>query len=154
MCNFTKNYIIYTSCIDPDAHFVLSSVEGSRKQSSGTGPHQRYILLPGYCPHCYLGEGILDKPHNDCSHQTNPKTSAEVEEEGRQVTVDHRFTQASRVSSSRNSTPELSTALTIGSACPNATSENPSLELQHSVVAVAHAKDLCVSMMPTFVPVW
>ncbi|ORY56708.1 uncharacterized protein BCR38DRAFT_414454 [Pseudomassariella vexata] len=31
MCDFTKNYYIYTSCQDPGAHFFRTSVDGSRK---------------------------------------------------------------------------------------------------------------------------
>lgn len=52
MCDFTKNYYIYTSCIDPGTHFFRTSVDGSRKHSCPKGPHERYIVLPGECPLC------------------------------------------------------------------------------------------------------
>ncbi len=52
MCNFTKNYYIYTSCLDPGAHYFGTSVDGSRKHACPKGPHERYIVLPGQCPLC------------------------------------------------------------------------------------------------------
>lgn len=55
MCDFTKNYYIYTSCVDPGAHFFRTSVDGSSKRSCPKGPHERYIMLPGQCPLCYGG---------------------------------------------------------------------------------------------------
>jgi hypothetical protein len=55
MCDFTKNYYIYTSCVDPGAHFFRTSVDGSRKRSCPNGPHERYIMLPGECPICHGG---------------------------------------------------------------------------------------------------
>jgi len=53
MCDFTKNYYIYTSCVDPGVHFFRTSVDGSRKRSCPKGPHERYIMLPGQCALCY-----------------------------------------------------------------------------------------------------
>ncbi|KAI7921303.1 hypothetical protein M0657_004042 [Pyricularia oryzae] len=50
MCDFTKNYYIYTSCLDPGAHFFRTSVDGSHKHACPKGPHERYIMLPGHCP--------------------------------------------------------------------------------------------------------
>lgn len=52
MCDFTKNYYIYTSCADPGAHFFRTSTDGDRKRSCGRGPHERYIMLPESCPLC------------------------------------------------------------------------------------------------------
>ncbi|KAF3803049.1 hypothetical protein GCG54_00009745 [Colletotrichum gloeosporioides] len=52
MCDFTKNYYIYTSCIDPGAHFFRTSVDGNRNRTCGKGPHERYIVVPGHCPLC------------------------------------------------------------------------------------------------------
>ncbi|KAG7058805.1 hypothetical protein JMJ77_0006176 [Colletotrichum scovillei] len=52
MCDFTKNYYIYTSCIDPGAHFFRTSVDGNRSRACGSGPHERYIVVPGHCPLC------------------------------------------------------------------------------------------------------
>lgn len=55
MCDFTKNYYIYTSCVDPGAHFFRTSVDGSRKRSCPKSPHERFIMLPGECPICHGG---------------------------------------------------------------------------------------------------
>ncbi|KAL2113358.1 hypothetical protein VUR80DRAFT_4195 [Thermomyces stellatus] len=52
MCDFTKNFYIYTSCIDPGAHFFGTSVDGNHKNSCPDGPHERYIVIPGHCPLC------------------------------------------------------------------------------------------------------
>ncbi|KAI0404491.1 hypothetical protein F4802DRAFT_231055 [Xylaria palmicola] len=52
MCDFTKNYYIYTSCLDPGTHFFRTSMDGSRKTACPRGPHERYIVQPGQCPLC------------------------------------------------------------------------------------------------------
>lgn len=52
MCDFTKNYYIYSSCLDPGAHFFRTSVDGNRKLACPKGPHERYIVQPGTCPLC------------------------------------------------------------------------------------------------------
>ena len=52
MCNITKNYSIYASCVDPGVHVFHTWLEGDRKAACGTGPHERYILIPGSCPLC------------------------------------------------------------------------------------------------------
>lgn len=52
MCDFTKNYYIYSSCMDPGAHFFRTSVDGNRKLACPKGPHERYIVQPGTCPLC------------------------------------------------------------------------------------------------------
>jgi len=57
MCNFTKNYYIYTACSDPGVHFFRTSVDGSRKRSCPRGPHERYIMSPGFCVLCYGDDG-------------------------------------------------------------------------------------------------
>ncbi|KAK4211079.1 hypothetical protein QBC37DRAFT_442346 [Rhypophila decipiens] len=53
MCDFTKNYYIYTACVDPGVHFFGTSVDGSHKRSCSKGPHERYIVVEGSCPLCY-----------------------------------------------------------------------------------------------------
>lgn len=53
MCNFTKNYYIYSACSDPGAHFCKTSTDGSREQSCPAGPHERFIVIPESCPLCY-----------------------------------------------------------------------------------------------------
>ncbi|KAM5355745.1 hypothetical protein ACJ41O_002391 [Fusarium nematophilum] len=45
MCDFTKNYYIYTSCTDPGTHFCKTSTDGSRKTACPKGPHERYIVM-------------------------------------------------------------------------------------------------------------
>lgn len=67
MCNFTKNYYIYTSCIDPGVHFLRTWLEGDSKRNCALGPHERYILIPGCCPLCdhHAENPIKD---NACSH--------------------------------------------------------------------------------------
>ncbi|KAI0858410.1 hypothetical protein F4860DRAFT_318620 [Xylaria cubensis] len=52
MCEYTKNYYIYTTCHDPGAHFFRTSIDGSRKTACPRGPHERYIVQPGQCPLC------------------------------------------------------------------------------------------------------
>ncbi|EWG37114.1 hypothetical protein FVEG_00867 [Fusarium verticillioides 7600] len=52
MCDFTKNYYIYTSCTDPGTHFCKTSIDGSREHACPKGPHERYIVLPESCPLC------------------------------------------------------------------------------------------------------
>jgi hypothetical protein len=52
MCDFTKNYYIYMSCIDPGLHFCSTSTDGSRQRSCPMGPHERYIVIPESCPLC------------------------------------------------------------------------------------------------------
>lgn len=53
MCDFTKNYYIYTSCADPGAHFFQTSVDGNRRHRCHRSPHERYIVMPGQCPLCH-----------------------------------------------------------------------------------------------------
>ncbi|RSM11378.1 hypothetical protein CDV31_006816 [Fusarium ambrosium] len=48
MCDFTKNYYIYTSCTDPGTHFCKTSTDGSRKHACPKGPHERYIASSIY----------------------------------------------------------------------------------------------------------
>ncbi|KAH7330042.1 hypothetical protein BKA65DRAFT_508311 [Rhexocercosporidium sp. MPI-PUGE-AT-0058] len=55
MCEFTKNYYIYTSCLDPGAHFIGTSVDGMKDHKCSRGPHERYIVVPGHCPLCTPG---------------------------------------------------------------------------------------------------
>lgn len=52
MCDFTKNFYIYTSCIDPGAHFFSTSVDGNHKNACPNGPHERYIVVAEPCPLC------------------------------------------------------------------------------------------------------
>ncbi|EKD11875.1 hypothetical protein MBM_09954 [Drepanopeziza brunnea f. sp. 'multigermtubi' MB_m1] len=52
MCEYTKNYYIYTSCVDPGAHFFSCTTDGKKDRSCTRGPHERYILVEGKCYLC------------------------------------------------------------------------------------------------------
>lgn len=52
MCDFTKNYYIYMSCVDPGLHFCSTSTDGSHLRSCPMGPHERYIVIQESCPLC------------------------------------------------------------------------------------------------------
>ncbi|KIN04079.1 hypothetical protein OIDMADRAFT_18174 [Oidiodendron maius Zn] len=52
MCDYTKNYYIYATCIDPGAHFFGTSVDGKKEHRCSKSPHERYIVVPGHCPLC------------------------------------------------------------------------------------------------------
>ncbi|KAK8137692.1 hypothetical protein PG984_001072 [Apiospora sp. TS-2023a] len=38
MCDFIKNYYIYTSCVDPGAHYFRTSMDGSKSTRVPEGP--------------------------------------------------------------------------------------------------------------------
>ena len=52
MCDYYKNYYIYSTCADPGIHFIRISIDGSRDFRCATGPHERYIVVAGTCPVC------------------------------------------------------------------------------------------------------
>lgn len=52
MCDFVKNFYIYSSCTDPGTHFFKTSVDGSRENACPQAPHERYIVQQGTCPLC------------------------------------------------------------------------------------------------------
>ncbi|KIM99320.1 hypothetical protein OIDMADRAFT_126949 [Oidiodendron maius Zn] len=52
MCDYTINYYIYASCIDPGSHFFGTSVDDNQKHRCPKSPHGRYIVLPGRCLLC------------------------------------------------------------------------------------------------------
>ncbi|KAH8815026.1 hypothetical protein F5884DRAFT_666097 [Xylogone sp. PMI_703] len=52
MCEYTKNYYIYTTCLDPGAHYFSTSFDGDKSHSCDKSPHERYIVVPGQCPLC------------------------------------------------------------------------------------------------------
>ncbi|KAI1814751.1 hypothetical protein GGS20DRAFT_585239 [Poronia punctata] len=52
MCDFTKNYYIYTSCLDPGTHFFRTSIDGSRgfpvskmRKQKRSGGHLFFVFL-------------------------------------------------------------------------------------------------------------
>jgi hypothetical protein len=52
MCQYTISFYVHTSCEDPGAHYLGTSVEGEKSQCCPKGPHERYIIVPGHCPPC------------------------------------------------------------------------------------------------------
>ncbi|KAG6362418.1 hypothetical protein INS49_010648 [Diaporthe citri] len=56
MCDFTKNYYIYSSCLDPGAHFFRTSVDGNRKLACPKGPHESTEYLT-HCSHMKTAGG-------------------------------------------------------------------------------------------------
>ena len=52
MCNFFKNYYIYSSCSQPDSHFLRTSLDGSKDGRCSEGPHDRFIIVVGKCHLC------------------------------------------------------------------------------------------------------
>lgn len=45
MCEYAKNYYVYTCCLDPGAHFFGCTTDGHKERSCTRGPHERYIVI-------------------------------------------------------------------------------------------------------------
>ncbi|EYE95456.1 uncharacterized protein ASPGLDRAFT_133459 [Aspergillus glaucus CBS 516.65] len=52
MCNYFKNYYIYSTCTQPDSHFLRTSLDGSKENRCPSGPHDRFIIVVGKCHLC------------------------------------------------------------------------------------------------------
>lgn len=52
MCNYFKNYYIYSTCTQPDSHFLRTSLDGSKENRCPNGPHDRFIIVVGKCHLC------------------------------------------------------------------------------------------------------
>jgi len=52
MCKYTKNYYVYTSCLDPGAHYFAISYDGTADERCPRAPHERYIVVEGVCLLC------------------------------------------------------------------------------------------------------
>lgn len=52
MCDFYKNYYIWSSCASPAIHFFKISTDGNSSTKCPKGPHERYIVVTGSCPSC------------------------------------------------------------------------------------------------------
>ena len=52
MCNYYKNYYVYSTCTDPGAHFFQIRTDGQPDPRCPKGPHERYIVVPGTCQLC------------------------------------------------------------------------------------------------------
>ena len=66
MCEFYRNYYVYSSCADPGVHYFRTSIDGVGNVKCGKAPHERYIVVAGKCTQCpWLGGGRAmqsDKP--------------------------------------------------------------------------------------------
>lgn len=53
MCEYYKNYYIYSTCRDPAEHFIRSDYDGTIDDSTcKESPHDRYIIVMGLCILC------------------------------------------------------------------------------------------------------
>ncbi|KAL8656149.1 MAG: hypothetical protein Q9210_000434 [Variospora velana] len=52
MCNYWKNYYVYSMCNDHGLHFFKTSIDGIRDTACRTAPHERFIIVDGRCPYC------------------------------------------------------------------------------------------------------
>lgn len=52
MCDYFKNYYIYSSCSQPDSHFLRTSLDGSKANRCPDSPHDRFIIVVGKCHLC------------------------------------------------------------------------------------------------------
>ncbi|KKZ61671.1 hypothetical protein EMCG_03780 [[Emmonsia] crescens] len=52
MCNFFKNFYIYSACRDPANHFFRISTDGSSGARCDGSPHERFIVVVGQCRLC------------------------------------------------------------------------------------------------------
>lgn len=52
MCDYFRNYYIYSTCQHPAAHFLRTSLDGSKDTRCSEGPHDRFIVVVGKCLLC------------------------------------------------------------------------------------------------------
>lgn len=52
MCNYFKNYYIYSTCQNPAAHFLRTSLDGNKDTRCAESPHDRFIVVVGKCLLC------------------------------------------------------------------------------------------------------
>ena len=52
MCEFYRNYYVYSSCADPGVHYFRTSTDGVGNVKCGRAPHERYIVVAGKCTQC------------------------------------------------------------------------------------------------------
>lgn len=52
MCEYTRNYYVYSNCTDPAMHFTRTSTEGNAKKKCAKAPHERFIVVSGTCNIC------------------------------------------------------------------------------------------------------
>lgn len=52
MCNYFKNYYIYSTCQNPAAHFLRTTLDGNKDARCSDSPHDRFIVVVGKCLLC------------------------------------------------------------------------------------------------------
>ncbi|KAJ5281489.1 hypothetical protein N7478_006861 [Penicillium angulare] len=54
MCNYFKNYYIYSRCSNPSAHVIKTSLDndGAKSKECSSSPHDRFIVVAGNCILC------------------------------------------------------------------------------------------------------
>lgn len=52
MCNYNRFYYVYSSCLDPSAHFFKTTTDGDMHNRCARAPHESYIVVAGRCPLC------------------------------------------------------------------------------------------------------
>ena len=52
MCDYYKNFYIYSTCTNGALHFIRTSIDGNATTRCPTAPHERYIVVQGTCQAC------------------------------------------------------------------------------------------------------
>ena len=52
MCSYFKNYYVYSSCTQPNVHFIRTDMDGQNEYHCAEGPHDRIIIVVGKCLLC------------------------------------------------------------------------------------------------------
>ena len=52
MCDFEKNYYVYSNCREPALHFVRYTIDGNAAARCKASPHERYVMVTGNCHQC------------------------------------------------------------------------------------------------------
>ncbi|KAF6222365.1 hypothetical protein HO133_001451 [Letharia lupina] len=60
MCEYTRNYYVYSNCTDPAMHFTRTSTEGNAKKKCAKAPHERFIVVSGSQSPPFRKEGAGD----------------------------------------------------------------------------------------------
>lgn len=54
MCEYFKNYYIYSSCSNPAAHFLRTAIDDPGAAKCPDSPHDRFIVVVGKCHLCSI----------------------------------------------------------------------------------------------------
>lgn len=52
MCSYFKNFYVYSSCTQPNVHFIRTDMDGQNEYHCAEGPHDRIIIVVGKCLLC------------------------------------------------------------------------------------------------------